>query len=246
MSDLKPYKLSLQQRKGFAAGQLFLVESDGSLVEITDNDWSFINPNVPSEPCRCCLRILPLTCFRGGWDSHVSRRGESRHPDCVICEFLAQEAYRQEHLWEHAAEQRIRDHMTRERKQGLHACTTLEDYMRLTGVTISWLARKMEVAWETDDVCSHCETAGLPAHWRQIVPDPYGDYRQLERMTIDRTDPKRLLARDNLTLMCRPGNVAKSKTPPDIYNDRQAYWRHHNYAMRDRENNGSAGGAPGA
>lgn len=100
--------------------------------------------------------------------------------------------------------------------------------MLLTGVTVDWLARKMRVAWEQDDKCDHCETAGLPAQWRQIVPEPH---RDLSRMTIDRTDPERLLARDNLTLMCWPGNNAKAKTHPAIYNDRQAYWRMFNHAI---------------
>jgi hypothetical protein len=120
-----------------------------------------------------------------------------------------------------------------ERAQGLHACNTLDDYCRLIGISIEWLARKMRLAWENDECCDHCETAGWPSHWRTIVPDPYTDPRQLARMTVDRTDRTRLLARDNLTLMCLPGNIAKGKTDAATYNDRQAYWRLHNHAGGD-------------
>jgi len=133
-------------------------------------------------------------------------------------------------MWEHRAKAVLRHHMRVERKQGLHTCTSLDDYMRLTGVTIEWLARLMRLAWENDENCNHCESAGLPSHWRQIVPDPYGDYRQLSRMTVDRTDTTRLLARDNVTLMCLPGNIAKGQCDAHTYNVRQAYWRHVNHS----------------
>jgi hypothetical protein len=46
-------------------------------------------------------------------------------------------------------------------------------------------------------------------------------------MTIDRTDPDRLLARDNLTLMCLYGNIGKNDTDPKTYGIRCAYWRMH-------------------
>lgn len=153
-------------------------------------------------------------------------------PDCVICEYEDREQYRAEHIFEETARNRLTDHMRREREQGLHRCTTLAEYMIQTGVTIQWLADLMRRAWENDEQCAHCESVGRRAHWHAICPVIEG-VPDLSRMTVDRTDPKRLLARDNLTLMCLTGNQQKNDTDIAIVAIRDAYWRMHNQAKGD-------------
>jgi hypothetical protein len=145
----------------------------------------------------------------------------------VICEYDEREQYRRDHVFEVAASQRLQDHMRREREQGLHTCKTFAEYQIQTGVTVTWLADLMRHDWENDEQCGHCETVGRAAHWHAICPVIEG-IPDLGRMTIDRTNRKRLLARDNLTLMCLSGNVAKSDTDEEINAIRNAYWRLHN------------------
>ncbi len=98
---------------------------------------------------------------------------------------------------------------------------------RRTGVTVAWLEDLMRRAWENDEQCGHCESVGRKAHWHEICPVIEG-VPDLTRMTIDRTDRTRRLDRDNMTLMCLSGNIAKNDTDPHINAIRNAYWRLHN------------------
>jgi hypothetical protein len=148
-------------------------------------------------------------------------------PDCTICEYERREQYRRDHVFEEAARTRLSDHMRREREQGLNNCTVLKEYEILIGVTVDWLAREMRTAWETNAQCHHCESVGRKAHWQAICPVIEG-VPDLSRMTIDRTQRKRPLARDNLTLMCLSGNISKNDTDEHINAIRCAYWRLHN------------------
>jgi hypothetical protein len=219
-------RLSIQARRRHAAGQSILLVVDGQLAEPVD--WSDLVPLGPSKLCRSCGRILPLACFRP--QTVQSEHGPvlGTEPDCVVCEYDERLAYRRANLWEDAARQRLADHMQRERKQGLHNCRSVRDYELLTGVTVEWLADLMRHAYETNAACHHCESVGRRATWQVACPIDEDGLPDLHRMTIDRTDPARLLARDNLTLMCLTGNIAKNSTDPDTYNVRQAYWRRHN------------------
>lgn len=219
---------SLSMRRRVQGGQLMWVTGPGGALEPFDGDFaSRIDLGAPTRMCRVCWRVLPECCFRPKTDHGSMVRFV---PDCVICESLAREAWHAEHVFEDRAEDVLKHHMRVEREQGLHACPRLSAYQLQTGVTVEWLAEKMRAAYYgegADGRCHHCETAGLPSEWQVACPIVLGVI-DLSRMTVDRTDRKRLLARDNLTLMCLKGNIAKGETDETIYNKRQAYWRLHN------------------
>jgi hypothetical protein len=239
MGDVSPRQIrkaaSLKMRRAHEQGQqtMFVPGPDGTL-QILDNDWaSVLAPGDPTRMCRCCGRILPECCF---FRSHSRHGSMARfHPDCVICEYERREAWRHEHVFEEAARTRLGDHMRRERDQRLHRYRTLAEYELLTGVTVAWLAELMRDAWERNAHCHHCDSAGRVAEWQSICPVIEG-IPDLSRMTIDRTDPSRLLARDNLTLMCLIGNIAKNDTDPRTNAIRNAYWRLHNAAAKRGDN----------
>jgi hypothetical protein len=148
-------------------------------------------------------------------------------PDCNICEYNAREEYHREHVFEEAARNRLDDHRSRERAEGLHDCGTLVEYQVLTGITVAWLAEEMRRAWEEDQQCHHCESVGRTAHWQAICPVIEG-IPDLTRMTIDRIDRKRRIDRGNVRLMCLGGNISRNDTDEAVWAIRQAYWRMHN------------------
>jgi hypothetical protein len=156
--------------------------------------------------------------------------GQTFHPDCVICEYFDREERRKANIWEERARAALSHHMRIERKQGLHSCQTLAEYEIFTGVTVTWLAKKMEMEYDSG-ACAHCESAGFDALWTTLCPHPE-EPGGLSRMTIDRTDPTRALAQDNLTLMCLIGNVGKNETDPLTQSIRNRYWRMHNDSRR--------------
>lgn len=220
---------SLQRRRAWQAGQIMLDIAAGNELVILSNDWGDLDPGAPTFMCRSCGRILPQCCFRAKGKGHGTvPRFE---PDCHICEYERRKAYRIGHAFVVRSRAVIDHHYRIERKQGLHTCRSRTEYELLTGVTVAWLEGVMRHAYEGNARCHHCESVGRSAEWQVICP-VIEDEIDLSRMTVDRTDPSRLLARDNLTLMCLTGNVAKNDTDPHTHAVRQAAWRRHNYTKR--------------
>ena len=160
-----------------------------------------------------CGRIIPDYCF-SPCATYALHRSRPVRPRCVACEQEIREARKR--LWEMETRARtaLGHHMQRERAQGLHEIRKLVDYQVVTGVTIKFLADHMRDAALNDRPCPHCEV-----RWSEMV----GGWRM--HISLDRTDPKRMLALDNFTLKCRTGNSQRKAPDPRAAAVRDAYWR---------------------
>jgi hypothetical protein len=172
-----------------------------------------------------CGRILPDFCFTPRWRMYTSSKYRPVMLRCIACEQEIREARKR--LWEHETKARtaLSHHMQRERDQGLHDIRSLADYEAITGVTVAVLADEFRRAEQQDLPCPHCEVP-----WSKML----GGWRM--QMSLDRTDPTRMLALDNFTLKCRSGNSQRKNANPRIAAIRDAYWR---LIRRERRGDGA-------
>lgn len=195
-------------------------------------DWSWLAPDRPAFYCtgrpihlygpngehevyEPCGRLLPDFCFRSRGSTYACSRGRPVMPRCVACEQKIRTARNRLWFWKRRTQKALQSHMIRERRQGLHCERNLADFLKLGGLTIDEIAEAMQHAAEHDTECSHCGR-----HWSEM---PGGAKMQI---TLDRTDPQRLMAHDNWGLKCRTGNPQKGTTSPRVQQIRDAYWRH--------------------
>jgi hypothetical protein len=196
------------------------------------SDWSDLAPDRPAWQCqgravtvkgphgevevyRPCGNYLPDLCF-------IPERALRRHSArtrpvrarCARCEFNIRAARKR--LWRYRmrAKNALAKHMLRERAAGLHVCRRLADYEVLTGVTVDWLADRMERSAVHDEACERCRK-----RWSTM------DGSWVMQMTVDRPDTKRTLSRDNLLLKCLGCNTSEKDTDARTRNVRDAMWR---------------------
>lgn len=222
-------RASLAMRRAHEAGQMMLDIDEGELRPLTPCDWSDLNPRVPTKLCRRCCRILPVLCF------HNARRRKMHNgfivqtyvPDCIICADGVRISKWMETIWRPKGRNALDSHREREQEQGLHTCYTLDAYIRLTGVTVDRVERVFRNAYTNNDKCHHCETIGNQAEWQTICRLGADGKLDLHDMTLDRIDRRRLLAPDNMQVICRYGNICRADDP-EVEATRAAYWRRHN------------------
>lgn len=187
----------------------FTFDSDGNLAAPVD--MSHLAPDRPAYQCRGCGIIWPDLCFPSKRLVSDTLRAESV---CIVCRQDINDERKRANRWLSKARNVIQKHMGKEREQGFHACTTLDQYEQLTGITIAWLAGELERIYDSD-ICPHCFRP------YSAMPNGHAD------LSVDRPDRSRCLNRTtNLAFMCRTGNSQKGTTDPRTYDVRQAAFRY--------------------
>lgn len=190
-------------------GQLSLTWADGGL-ELPKN-FTWLAPDRPALQCQTCGRLLPDLCF-----NPKGRTGNgtiSRRADCVACEQRRRDEYKAAHRFEIRARNVLTSHMRRERKAGLHAARTLDEYTILAGLSVEQLASEMAAVWEHGRCPGICGVA-----WRDM---PNG----LSDMTIHRPDRDRMLSPTNYVILCRTENVGTGTRDARAQQVRDGYYR---------------------
>lgn len=198
-------------------------------------DLSWLAPHQPSYECLGkaaiitgvdgameilypCGFILPADCFRPrvrfGASYGAPQRRRPVMMRCVECEEKIRTAKNRLNFWGNRMENSAKHHYRKERKEGLHAAPTFNDYLLLTNLDLKELAKRAREAAEQDLRCTHCH--------KQWSAFPGG---AIMHLSLDRRDPTRLLAMDNYGFTCRTGNSQYARVSPRARTVRDAMYR---------------------
>jgi hypothetical protein len=189
------------------------------LFDADKGDWTWICSEHAARYCRGCWHYLPECCFRR--NSHTRMAvSQALHSKCRACEQERRDFLKRKNRYKQKAKDALNRHMRIERKQGLHACRTLEEYELLTGVTSSWLAEQMahNIAHGLGCQITDCGVTFLgPGEMPGVLPLSY--------LTLDRPDRSRMLSRTNNNLGCNTCNGEKGRQDIHTFEVMQRLWR---------------------
>lgn len=165
----------------------------------------------PGKQCLACGHYWPYLFFRRGsrgkCTCHDCQHSTCYRPKCEGCEVTERtERKKLDRFWVKAL-LTCRKHW----KQDGYKCR--QDWEAASGLTVALVASRMRMAWEQDETCEHCDT-----RWREM-PNGIAD------ITVDRVDPLKPFTRSNWGLLCPTGQRDKGRTPPDIWDQKQACWK---------------------